>query len=277
MTIQTQKILGFLGGIDQITVYDYAKLLQMLLHGGTLNNVTIMSSESVDEMFKDQTNGVPVAQNPYEGRNDFPHLGYSVGAWIDTTNEQGKVVEMSSTGAWGFHPWVDRERNIVGVFLVKSTVRKVYNTLVEMRMLIREITSDNKAASIPQKPTGTLNGNIGVEYNYTTTTTDPEGENVSYLFDWGDKTNSGWTEYVPSGTEITVSHIYSRKGSFSVRVKAKDSYGTESRWSEPLSIIMPRYKIASNNILLKLFERLQIILSIKLFFFFFNNIPPLNF
>ncbi len=243
------------GGIDKITVHDYAKLLQMLINGGTLSNITIMSQESVDEMLKDRTNNVPVASSPYKGRNDFPHLGYGIGAWIDTTNEQNEVVEMSSTGAWGFHPWIDLERNIVGIFLVKSTVRKIYDTLVELRMLIREITSENKAANIPEKPTGPTDGTIGVQYNYTTVSTDPEGENVSYVFDWGDGTNSGWTKYVPSGTEINVSHIWSKKGSFNIRVKAKDSHGTESRWSDPLPVSMPRNKIVMNDFSFSLFKR----------------------
>jgi CubicO group peptidase (beta-lactamase class C family) len=237
------------GGIDQITVYDYAKLLQMLMNGGTLNGVTIMSPETVSEMFKDQTMGVPVASSPYDGRNDFPHLGYSVGAWIDTTDELNEVVELSSTGAWGFHPWIDLERDIIGVFLVKSTLRKVFDVEVELRMLIREITSENKAANIPEKPNGPLNGEVGEKYSYFTSTTDPEGENISYLFDWGDGTNSGWTEYVPSGTIINVSHTWS-KGFFNIRVKAKDSHGTESRWSEPLPVSMPRKNKAIENFLM---------------------------
>jgi CubicO group peptidase (beta-lactamase class C family) len=242
------------GGIHQITVHDYAKLIQMLANGGSLNGVTIMSSETADEMFIDQTYGAPVVYSPYDGRIDFPHLGYSIGAWIDTTNQQDEVVELSSTGAWGFHPWIDRQRNIIGVFLVESTLNKIYETEVKLRMLVREITAVNQAANIPNKPDGPTGGKTGLEYTYTALSTDPESEDVSYLYDWGDGSRNSWSEYVPSGTAIEMSHTWSKSGNYDIRVKAKDSHGTESRWSNPLAITMPIDKAFQNSIIFKLFD-----------------------
>ena len=83
---------------------------------------------------------------------------------------------------------------------------------------------------------------------------------MSYVFDWGDGTNSGWTEYVPSGTSINISHTWTKKGSFNIRAKAKDSHGTESRWSESLSVSMPRNKINDIPIFSNILQRLQKVL-----------------
>jgi len=50
----------------------------------------------------------------------------------------------------------------------------------------------NESPEKPSKPDGSSEGIVGVEYTFNTSTTDPEGDDVYYLFDWGDGTNSGW-------------------------------------------------------------------------------------
>lgn len=92
----------------------------------------------------------------------------------------------------------------------------------------------------PSKPTGNLSGTAGEEYTYSSSTDDPEQRNISYWFDWGDGTNSGWIGPYQSGTICEASHIWSHEGSYSIVVKAKDEYDEESAWSDPLSIAMPK-------------------------------------
>ena len=60
-----------------------------------------------------------------------------------------------------------------------------------------------------------------------------------YYFDWGDGTNSGWIGYYQSGEPCIVSHEWSEQGIYEIKVKAKDIYGQESNWSDPLPITMP--------------------------------------
>ena len=100
----------------------------------------------------------------------------------------------------------------------------------------------------PDKPTlsGPPSGIIDVEYIYTAHTTDADGENVSFRFDWGDGSKSGWTEYIPSGETVNVSNIWTEKGTYNVTVIAKDIYGHESEVSDPLSVSMPKNKIISS-------------------------------
>jgi len=92
----------------------------------------------------------------------------------------------------------------------------------------------------PNTPDGPANGNIDVEYTYSSFTTDPQEDQIFYLFDWDDGTDSGWLGPYNSGEEAEASHTWSTKGSYSIKVKAKDTDGYESEWSDPLAVSMPR-------------------------------------
>ena len=48
--------------------------------------------------------------------------------------------------------------------------------------------------SPPNKPiiTGQTNGNAGKEYEYIITGSDPDGDDVYVIIDWGDNTSSEW-------------------------------------------------------------------------------------
>ncbi len=63
------------------------------------------------------------------------------------------------------------------------------------------------------------------------------------MFDWDDTSNSSWIGPYNSGEQVNSSHSWTRKGNFNVKVKAKDIYGHQSDWSDPLSVTMPTDKI----------------------------------
>jgi len=92
----------------------------------------------------------------------------------------------------------------------------------------------------PNKPTidGPSSGKINTILNYTAVTTDPEGDNIQYFFDWGDGTNTGWLPLVTSGTIEHQSHSWSTKGTYSISVKARDTSLAESPVAT-LSVKMP--------------------------------------
>jgi len=110
----------------------------------------------------------------------------------------------------------------------------------------------------PNTPTltGPAEGNVGEATEYTASTTDPEGDQVSYFFDWGDGTNSGWKGPFASGTGTTESHTWSTEGNYTIKAKAKDTANHESDWVTlkvimPTSITMPSFR----QLIEKLFER----------------------
>jgi len=88
----------------------------------------------------------------------------------------------------------------------------------------------------PERPKGADEGFVGVEYVFSTRTTDPEGEQVCYLWDWDDGTSSGWLGPFDSGATVLARHTWMEAETYEVRVKAKDFYNRESDWSDPKTI-----------------------------------------
>jgi len=109
----------------------------------------------------------------------------------------------------------------------------------------------------PNKPTikGNINGVLYTEYEYSFISTDPEEDEISYYIDWGDGTNSGWTGTLLSGEYYNSSHTWSEKGSYTIKAKAKDIYGSESDWAT-LEITLPKTHI-NNRILQQLIKMLE--------------------
>lgn len=100
----------------------------------------------------------------------------------------------------------------------------------------------------PQRPNGTVDGEVGSTYIYSTTTTDPQDDQIYFMFDWGDNSNSGWIGPYTSGEIVNASHSWTRKGNFNIKVKAKDCYGHQSEWSNPLPVTMPKESIIKTPI-----------------------------
>ena len=94
----------------------------------------------------------------------------------------------------------------------------------------------------PAKPSGPANGESGTIYTYTSSVTDPEQNQVYYLFEWGDESDSGWTGPYDSGYKESASHSWKEDGKYQIKVRAKDSNGVQSEWSDPLAISMPKNK-----------------------------------
>ena len=98
---------------------------------------------------------------------------------------------------------------------------------------------ENEPPEKPDKPSGETRGTVGVEYTYTTSTTDINDDQIFYYFSWGDDTASGWIGPYESGELAGASHSWEDKGNYEIKVKAKDGHGLESEWSDPLPISMP--------------------------------------
>jgi hypothetical protein len=88
----------------------------------------------------------------------------------------------------------------------------------------------------PSKPGGPNLGIWHVQYSYTSSTTDPDGDQIYYLFDWGDGSNSGWLGPFSSGAVVIGSHTWTVLGTYEVKVKARDTWGAGSTWSDSLTV-----------------------------------------
>ena len=98
----------------------------------------------------------------------------------------------------------------------------------------------------PQRPSGPAEGKVGETYLYSSSSYDPEGSQIWFMWDWGDGEFSDWLGPYESNETIAVSHTWDEKGDYDIRVKCKDSANAESNWSEPFAISMP--KVISNSV-----------------------------
>lgn len=132
------------GGICS-TPNDIIKFSKMLLNKGVYNGVRVISESSWNELWKDQTNKVPVIASPYPPspiyNNPFKAttIYYGMGDWLDVYNPNTQQVDqISGAGAFGTIFWVDRVRNIAGVVLTASQYNKAYNPTFQIIDLFRE-------------------------------------------------------------------------------------------------------------------------------------------
>lgn len=110
------------------------------------------------------------------------------------------------------------------------------------------------APSKPNRPDGPSSGKPRRSYAYSTSSTDPNGDDISYGWDWdGDDIVDEWTQFYSSGETVSISHSWSSDFSGDIKVKAKDTNDEESVWSDPLPISIPKYKISN---LYQILERL---------------------
>ncbi len=111
-------------------------------------------------------------------------------------------------------------------------------------LCLDETVTGNHAPTTPSRPVGETQGKPDVAYFYTTTCIDSENDKVKYYFDWDDGTGS-WTEYYTSDEAVSCSHVWKNSGEYYVRVFAQDQHGFRSRWSDPISVNIPRVKSQS--------------------------------
>ena len=86
----------------------------------------------------------------------------------------------------------------------------------------------------PITPSGPIEGVVNTDYTFTTNTTDPEGDAVSYGWDWnGDHIVDEWTDFYESGFTKESTHNWTEPGEYELHVKAKDKAEHLSDWSDP--------------------------------------------
>ncbi|VVB61840.1 Uncharacterised protein [uncultured archaeon] len=98
----------------------------------------------------------------------------------------------------------------------------------------------NSPPNKPNTPEGSASGKTKKVLTYSSGAVDPNNDQVYLLFDWGDGNTSGWLGPFNSGTAHEAIHTWIVKGSYSIKVKAKDTHGQESAWSDPLTISIAR-------------------------------------
>jgi hypothetical protein len=122
-----------------------------------------------------------------------------------------------------------------GGFIVAGRNGRSYSTSSDA-MLTKFAPFENDRPNTPTKPSGSAEGEPEKDYTFSTTCEDPDGDELIYLWDWGDDTDPEWSD------TNQASHNWSEYGDFYIKVMAKDENGGESDWSETFKVSMPRTK-----------------------------------
>ena len=101
----------------------------------------------------------------------------------------------------------------------------------------------------PSAPTisGPISGKPGQLLTFTFSSMDPEGHDVRFIIDWGDG-ESETTSFTGSGNDMTASHSWSEKDTYTLTVKAEDEYGAIGIGTSG-DITIPRGKAINRPIL----------------------------
>ena len=97
----------------------------------------------------------------------------------------------------------------------------------------------NSAPDKPTAPFGQCRGVCGISLDYSSSVVDVEGDQVYFLWDWGDGEFSEWLGPYVSDKLVFMSHVWDGEGNYEIRVKARDVYGCESPWSDSFLVIIP--------------------------------------
>jgi hypothetical protein len=156
-----------------------------------------------------------------------------------------------------YHTSGDTIAHINTSYAVKN-IRLILATLADLS----EVSIPN---SPPSKPvlTGPAKGAINQWYNFSVVATEPEGEDVYYLIEWGDGQVDEWVGPYKSGITIEITHVWNIKGTYTIKAKAKDINGIESDWGT-LNVVMPKEYTFSihellQNLLMKFSDRFPIL------------------
>ena len=130
---------------------DYRKFILMLLNKGVYNGVRILSEDAIDEMTRDQTNGVPIVRTAQEDHS----FRYSLGAWHRIVDEASNEVIVSSGGALGTSPWINLKGNYGVVFITMARAGQMPEFIWRLKDNVTDIMKGKPAMAQLPKSTGT--------------------------------------------------------------------------------------------------------------------------
>jgi CubicO group peptidase (beta-lactamase class C family) len=114
------------------TIQDYARFAQMLLNGGTLDGVRLLSPKTIELMTASQTSDLP--PNGLLGPGTQFALGFRVVTDVAQTQAQGSVGMYGWLGIYGTTFWVDPKERLIAIMMVQrypgSTVGAQFQPLV---------------------------------------------------------------------------------------------------------------------------------------------------
>jgi hypothetical protein len=168
----------------------------------------------------------------------YTNSGVAYGTERSTSNPTSYV---TFAHVWTANPitgvaWTKAEINALQAGAAIHTNYPAYGAIMTQVAVVVCYTVD-QAPATPSTPSGIASGAPTISYTFSAAATDPEGDNIYYVFDWGDG-NQSTTGYYASGAAGSASHSWSSPGTYLVKVYAVDSYGVASGWSSTTTVVI---------------------------------------
>jgi hypothetical protein len=195
----------------------------------TDGNNLIVFENTASEWLYGYTLGINTEYDEYIGLT-LQHGGSTWGSDHNSFWDEGydSLFYFEYTETPYYHTAQDTMAHINATYAVKN-MRLILATLAEL-------AEAGLLSNPPATPalTGPNTGVINEMYTFHAVTTEPDGEDIYYFFDWGDGSKSGWLGPYTSGQEGTAQKSWSTTGTYTVRAKAKDINHVSSGWSIPI-------------------------------------------
>ncbi len=125
------------GGGMSSTLDDFAAFYQMHANGGTYRGRRILSEQATRAMHTRQARLELLMAGPYG--ND-----YGLSFFLDRLDDAAQARLITHPGLFGTTPWLDKDRELVGVFLVQSNFLRVISLVREVQAKVRDIVPPSK-------------------------------------------------------------------------------------------------------------------------------------
>ena len=124
------------GGLTS-TLDDFASFYQMHANGGVFDGRRIVSERGIAHMHTRQGKIELLMSGPYG-------TDYGLAFFLDRLDKEGHARVITHPGLFGTSPWLDKDHEIVGIFLVQSNFLRVIGVVRNIQAKVREMISDTK-------------------------------------------------------------------------------------------------------------------------------------
>ncbi len=94
---------------------DYETFWRMIIGGGEVDGVRVLSPQAVDEMLVDRAAATQIYYSPAQ-----PDIGNGLGIWMFDRGADGETTIYSDPGKFGLHPWYDAVADIGGIVMLND-------------------------------------------------------------------------------------------------------------------------------------------------------------
>jgi len=165
---------------------------------------------------------------------------YTIGdLWLTKVDQDGNIIWEKIIGGTQYDSTYTVEPTSDDSYIISGMTKSFGEGDNFNAWLVKISNYENQRPDKPNTPSGKIRGKIGNEYTYTSSCSEPDGEPLYFIWDWGDNNYTYWIGPFNSGQSAEATYAWGQKGEYYIRVKTKDIFGGESSWSDPLKITMP--------------------------------------